>query len=77
MVGIERPDEIIDLSIYNGKAVENLSREDFRFLKEYYNDNAAATLTDGPVKVQMTPEEQKELEKRLNRPRPYNPIEKE
>lgn len=77
MVGIERPDEIIDLSLYNGKAVENVSREDFRFLKEYYNDNAAATLTDGTVKVQMTPEEQKELEKRLNRPRPYNPIEKE
>ena len=79
IVGLERPEKVIPLRIFDGKAVEKISREDFWFLHRYYNDNAAAGLLNnsGSIKLKLTPEQEKELEKRLNRPRPYNPIEKE
>lgn len=77
MVGFEKPSEVLTLYLYNGKMKEQITREDFRFLKEYYNENGAASLFDGPIKLQVTPERKAEMEKRLNRPRPYNPIELE
>lgn len=77
MVGFEKPAEPLPIKLYVGKAAERLTREDFRFLKEYYNENGAASLFDGPIKLQVSPERKAELEKRLNRPRPYNPIELE
>ncbi len=79
MVGFERLTKVIPMKLYNGKAVEMLSRDDFRYLKQYYNENAAAAVFNNAsgIKPNLTPEQEKELEKRLNRPRPYNPIEKE
>jgi GLPGLI family protein len=79
IVGLERPEKVIPLKLYDRKTVEHISREDFWFLHRYYNDNAAAGLLNnsGSIKLKLTPEQEKELEKRLNRPRPYNPIEKE
>ncbi|MCM1255231.1 MAG: GLPGLI family protein [Duncaniella sp.] len=77
MVGLEKPEEPMPIKVYVGKVAERLTREDFRFLKEYYNDNGAASLWDGAIKLQVSPERKAELEKRLNRPKPYNPIELE
>lgn len=79
MVGFERLTNFIPMKFYDGKGVEMLSRDDFRYLKQYYNENAAAAVFNNAsgIKSNLTPEQEKELEKRLNRPRPYNPIEKE
>ena len=60
------------------KTIEKISRNDFRKLKEYYNDNAAGSLLDGQMRIVVSSDEERtELEKRLNGRRPYNPIEKE
>ena len=63
------------MDITDNKNIEKISREDFRFLKTYYKENPVAVLANGPIKVK--PEKLKEVEKRLDRPRSYNPIEKE
>jgi GLPGLI family protein len=79
LIGIDKVRTPFLVEIYDGRGVEVLSRDDFRYLKQYYNENAAAGLLNNSsgVKLELTPEQEKELEKRLNRPRPYNPIEKE
>lgn len=75
LIGFQRVANPFPLDIIDNKNDEKISREDFRFLKAYYNENPVAGLANGSIKI--SPEKQKELEKRLNRPRPYNPIEKE
>lgn len=78
MIGFEKVDNPFPLTIYDDKGIENLSRDDFRFLKAYkYENPSAALMAGGSIKLNLTPEEEKELEKRLNSPRPYNPIERE
>lgn len=75
LIGFQKVSKSFPMNITDKKNIEKISREDFRFLKAYYEENPVAGLAKGPIK--MSPEKQKELEKRLNRPRPYNPIEKE
>lgn len=79
LIGIDKVRTPFLVEIYDGRGVEVLSRDDFRYLKQYYNENAAAGVLNNAsgVKLELTSEQEKELEKRLNRPRPYNPIEKE
>ncbi|MCI8997755.1 MAG: GLPGLI family protein [Muribaculaceae bacterium] len=78
MVGIERPSEDMPMILNISKTIEKISRNDFRKLKEYYNDNAAGSLLDGQMRIVVSSDEERtELEKRLNGRRPYNPIEKE
>lgn len=78
LIGIETIANPFELELFNGKGIERMSRKDYRFLKQYYAENMGSMFLDNStIKMKMTPEERKELEKRLNRPRPYNPIEKE
>lgn len=79
MIGIEKTTIPIAIEIYDGTGKEMLSREDLRFLKKYYAENPASILRDNSsgIKLNLSPERKAELEKRLNRPRPYNPIELE
>ncbi|MCM1137603.1 MAG: GLPGLI family protein [Duncaniella sp.] len=79
MIGLEETAEPIALELYDGSGKEILSREDFQFLKSYYAENPAHLIRDNAsgITLKLSPERKAELEKRLNRPRPYNPIELE
>lgn len=75
LIGFQKVSNPFPMDITDNKNIEKISREDFRFLKTYYKENPVAGLANGPIKVK--PEKLKEVEKRLDRPRSYNPIEKE
>lgn len=75
LIGFQKVTNPFPLDIIDNRNIEKISREDFRFLKVYYEENPVAGLANS--KIKMSPEKLKELEKRFNRPSPYNPIEKE
>lgn len=77
LVGMEKPAEPISLTLSNSKSIDKITREEFRKLKEYYNYNMAASFLDGNIHDTVSEEQRKEMEKRMNHPRPYNPIELE
>ncbi len=77
MIGFEKVTNPFPLYLYDDIGIEEVSRDDFRFLRAYrYENPAAVVLSGGPIKLNLTPEQEKELWKRLNSPRPYNPIER-
>lgn len=74
MIGLESVTEVIPIDIYDNN-YEVTSRDDLRYIDEYYSKDRAAGLFASPFgsQIEMTPE----LLKRINTPRPYNPIERE
>lgn len=74
MIGLESVTEVIPIDIYDNN-YEVTSRDDLRYIDEYYSKDRAAGLFASPYgsQIEMTPE----LLKRINTPRPYNPIERE
>ncbi len=74
MVGLECVSGIIPINMYEPKSLEVTSREDLRYVMDYYAQDPAAAIMASPFggQVELTPE----LLKRINRPRPYNPIER-
>jgi len=74
LIGLVKFETPFPLTLYDDSGVEKVSREDFKFLKDYYNaDRAAAFISEPNIKMKLTPE----MVKRLNAYRPYNPIERE
>lgn len=79
MIGVENTDKdnIIPILLLNGKSVEQITRNDYRQLVEYYNFHGAERLLDNKAYAPVTEEEREQMIKELNHPRPYNPIELE
>lgn len=74
LIGLEMIDKPFPITLYDDSGVEKVSREDFKFLKDYYNADRAAAFTGlNNIKMELSPEEIQ----RINSPRPYNPIERE
>ncbi|MDE5651347.1 MAG: GLPGLI family protein [Duncaniella sp.] len=75
LVGLEKVEYIIPIEMYNSKSVEVTNRADLRYIEDYYSQDAGAVILSSPLgsQIELTPE----LLERINRRRPYNPIEKE
>lgn len=74
LIGLESVDVSFPITLYDDNGVENVSREDFRFLKDYYSKDGAAAFTGVQgIRMELSPEDIQ----RINSPRPYNPIERE
>lgn len=74
LIGLEKIENPFPLTLYDDTGVQDVSREDFKFLKDYYaTDPASAIMMDPKIKMDLTPEDIQ----RINTHRPYNPIERE
>lgn len=74
LVGLENVEGIIPIDIYD-QSVEVTNRADWRYVDEYYSQDVGAAISSSTLgsQIELTPE----ILERINRPRPYNPIERE
>lgn len=74
LVGLETVDGITPIDMYD-MTIEITNRADLRYVEEYYLKDPAAAFLSSPLgsQIELTPE----ILERINRRRPYNPIEKE